>query len=1067
MKGRRRIKWILGGLMVPLSVIVAAILVFYIKQDAIIQSELSALNQGYTGKISLGDSHLSLFENFPYVSLKIDDVTIAESKDEHAQTILAVSDIYVGFKITDLLVGDYIIHSIVVEDGFFDLVLHPDGTTNIEIALQTQTQEEEVSTPIAISLNKIELIQLEFHQREEATELDIATSISHAVGGFNTDGNLMSSHVDAEFTLNVTDHGDTTYFNHKHFEFHTDLSYNTETGFLQFAPSGITMEHGDFELSGSVDTKHEMHVDIALKGTKPSFDMFIAFAPTEVIPILERYENAGKIYFNATLEGPTTNGRQPAIAASFGADEAYLENTTVGKRIDDMGFSGSFTNGSERSLATMKFVLKDVSANMEKGRFLGSVSVTNFEVPDIQMELDADFDLKFWADFLNLEDVDELGGSVNMVMKFHDIIDLDHPEKSIKELSQAYYAELNVADFTLNSNTLPAPIEDLDIHLEMNGKRATLDKFDMKMGGSDLNLSGYLSDLPAIVHHTPTPVEAHLKIAADKLDLAQLTDYNAKDSTGINELISDLLMEFSFDASGNAFTEFSTLPNGSFYLDGFYAKLQNYPHALHDFHADLSITDDEIEITDFTGHVDATDFHFNGKVRGYPAFLEDSVHELVHADITLTSDLFRPNDLFTYGGENHVPIEYRDEEIERLKLHVGAKALYDSSTFKSISVNLDEWSGKMHLHPLRFEEFNGFFKYANENLTVRDFHGKLGHSSFTIDLNYYLGDDLKSSTAKNLFSIKSPSINFDELFNFNVGSPEKIDTSSTKTTADSPEHADAFNLFELPFSDMDFNVEIDHFTYHRYNLRELKTRFHTTPDHYLHLDTLSVNAAGGSFAMNGYLDGTDPDHIYLKPHLHITNVYLDQLLYKFENFGQDELVSNNLHGKLTASIWGDIRVYPDLTPDLDQSEVHLDAQILNGRLEDYEPMLLLADYFGDKDLTNIRFDTIENHMDLTRGLLSIPNMTIESTLGHLELSGTQDMNDNIDYFMRIPWSLVKEASKNKLFGARRDEDSPEDEIIELDPNKKVKYLNINMVGTLDSFDIKLKKPKSGNRLLKK
>ena len=210
--------------------------------------------------------------------------------------------------------------------------------------------------------------------------------------------------------------------------------------------------------------------------------------------------------------------------------------------------------------------------------------------------------------------------------------------------------------------------------------------------------------------------------------------------------------------------------------------------------------------------------------------------------------------------------------------------------------------------------------------------------------------------------------------------------------------------------------------------------------------------------MNGALDGTDPDHIYLKPNLHIDNVDLDQLLFKFENFGQDELVSDNLHGKLNASIWGDIRVYQDLTPDLDQSEVHLDAQILNGRLEEYEPMLLLADYFGDKDLTNIRFDTIENHMDFTRGLLRIPNMTIESTLGHLEMSGTQDMNDNIDYFMRIPWSLVKEASKNKLFGARRDEDSPEDEIIEVDPNKKIKYLNINMVGTIDNFDIKLKKP---------
>lgn len=109
---------------------------------------------------------------------------------------------------------------------------------------------------------------------------------------------------------------------------------------LAFEPSGITMEHGDFELEGSIDTRHDMTLDLSVKGTKPSFDMFIAFAPTEIIPVLERYENAGNIYFNATVKGPTTNGRQPYLEANFGASEAFLENTQVAKRIDKMGFSG-------------------------------------------------------------------------------------------------------------------------------------------------------------------------------------------------------------------------------------------------------------------------------------------------------------------------------------------------------------------------------------------------------------------------------------------------------------------------------------------------------------------------------------------------------------------------------------------------------------------------------------------------------------------------------------------------------------------------------------------------------
>jgi hypothetical protein len=220
-----------------------------------------------------------------------------------------------------------------------------------------------------------------------------------------------------------------------------------------------------------------------------------------------------------------------------------------------------------------------------------------------------------------------------------------------------------------------------------------------------------------------------------------------------------------------------------------------------------------------------------------------------------------------------------------------------------------------------------------------------------------------------------------------------------------------------------------------------------------------MQAAGGEIALSGYFNGSDSDHIYLKPNMHVSNVDLDKLLFKFENFGQDAVVSENLHGKLTAKISGNIRVYPDLVPDLNHSEVHLDVLVLNGRLENYGPILLLSDYMGDKDLTSIRFDTLQNHMDLTQGTITIPNMTIESTLGHMDISGTQDINNNIDYYVRIPWSLVKKAARNRLFGTKARDENAVDEIIEVDKTKKTRYLNVNITGTFDDYKIRIKKKK--------
>ncbi len=140
----------------------------------------------------------------------------------------------------------------------------------------------------------------------------------------------------------------------------------------------------------------------------------------------------------------------------------------------------------------------------------------------------------------------------------------------------------------------------------------------------------------------------------------------------------------------------------------------------------------------------------------------------------------------------------------------------------------------------------------------------------------------------------------------------------------------------------------------------------------------------------------------------------------------------------------------------------MDVKVLNGRLKNYDPMLALSDYMGDKNLRNIRFDTLQNSLDIKKGKINIPAMTIESTLGHMELSGTHDNNQNIDYYLRIPWKTVRKAAWQKLFGSKKDtitNAAQNDEIVEVDPDKKIKYLNLKIKGNIDDYKVSLGKKK--------
>ncbi len=1014
----KRIAWIF---LLPIVLFSALILTIYLKQDQVIQSQLDTMNNGHKGLLEIGDTHLALFDNFPNISFKIDDVKIYETKNDKEKVILNVADIFLRFNLLDLISGNYDIQSLLIEDGFFNIVIHEDGSTNLEHALAA-TEKENKTDPLKIHLKTIELINLDIHKFDEATKVDVETYMYFANGGFKSGDGLINGHIDSDFDLDIYNNGDTTYIHDKHFEFHTDITLNEKTGIVDFKPSGVTMEHGDFELQGSLNMKNDMDLDIEIKGTKPNFDMFIAFAPHEIIPVLERYKNAGKIYLNAKIKGPTAHGLTPHIDANFGASEAFLENTERGKRVDNMGFEGHFTNGNEMNLKTMEFSLSNMTANLEKGKFIGAVMVKNFEEPEIDMSLDANFNVDFLAGFLNLKDIKDATGDVDIHMKFHDIIDLDQPEHTLKDLNQAYFTELKIKDLSLNSSSFPAPLKKLDMHLIMNGKKADIDQFDIVLGNSDLSLKGYLSDFPAIIHHTNIPVTAHLDITSNVLDLAEITNYSKKDSTGIDERIEDLSVGFSFQSSAKAMTESNTLPKGEFFIDSLHAQLKHYPHELHDFHADILIDDRDLKIVDFKGFIDHSDFIFDGLIHDYNFWMQPELNGDVDMDITLHSKALKLEDVFSYQGENYVPKEYRHEEFDNLTLHVNSSMHYKDSNLHSIDIDLDKLTTKMHVHPMQFKDFRGRIHFEDEHLMIQKFHGQMGRTVFNLDMNYYLGNDSIVQKRDNYLGLKANYIDVDQLSNINLDSPKEkeLKANNSKSKTDVKAHTEVFNIYELPFTDMKFDINIDHLIKDRIDIKKLQAELRITKDHYLYIDTLRLGMAGGQIDMSGYFNGSDPKHIYMKPNLNIKGVNIDKLLFKFENFGQDAVVSENLHGQLSAHIDGNIRVYPDLVPDLDQSEIHMDVEVLKGRLVNYEPMLLLSDYFGDKDLSNLRFDTLINHIDITNGLMTIPAMNLETTLGHFEVSGTQNMNDQMEYFIRIPWKfIVKELEIKYLVLKKR------------------------------------------------
>jgi hypothetical protein len=207
--------------------------------------------------------------------------------------------------------------------------------------------------------------------------------------------------------------------------------------------------------------------------------------------------------------------------------------------------------------------------------------------------------------------------------------------------------------------------------------------------------------------------------------------------------------------------------------------------------------------------------------------------------------------------------------------------------------------------------------------------------------------------------------------------------------------------------------------------------------------------------MNGILNASDRNNISITPYLKITHLDLDKMMLKFDNFGQEYIVSDNLHGYFSGEITGKIHLHPDLIPKIEDSELALKMTVTEGKLENFSPLRALEVYFEDKNLKRIIFDTLQNEIKISNGIVTIPKMTINSTLGFMEISGLQSISSNLemDYLIAIPWKMVGNIAANKLFKRAKGNEKEEDDIQYKD--EKSKFIYVTLKGNMNDFEVKL------------
>jgi uncharacterized protein involved in outer membrane biogenesis len=1112
--------------------------ILYSQRERLVGLAVNELNKQLPGRLSVEGSEISLLENYPYISIGLKNVRLYPNKQGNDKPIYEAERMLVGFSLDDILRQKYRVKVIVLKNGHLDLVEENNGALNIveasRIRTDTVVSKDTSSTPLKLSIKKIvfknmavaflnrssgqkiafhiDRIQASFRVngpkmladldgsrldlslRDPASGQEIVSRIDQIKSSLRIDSLTVTGDLKTTAMIDYTRPGDTSLFRNKHLVTELQLSYNRPGQVLKVPVGKIRLEDAVFNITGTADLLHDNTVDLKISGDKPDFRQLFAFAPESVAKELKHFKYDGVLSFDATIKGKLKDSVMPGIELNFSCSNAWLHNTEANKKLDSLSFKGYYTNGAAHSLKTSELRLTDMHARPEKGIFSGNFIMRDFTDPKILMQINSELELGFVGAFLGIKDLQRITGYINLKMDFKELVDLSLPEKSMAKLTQGIQSELTVRNLTFRVPNYPYIIENLDLHAAMKDGLMKLDSMAFKVGNSDLRMDGSISDLPALFHHQEKPVQLNLNIHSNKLIFKELLAFDTARSRKAKEEIYGFNIGLSLETSVNELQHPSPLPKGKFKLHNLFATFKQYPHAFHDFGADLTINDTALLLRNLAGDIDSSDVRFSGRVNNYQLWFEKVKKGKTLIAFDLKSQHLAMKDLLGRRSREYVPKDYHEEVGSNIWLRSKWELRYDS-VFRFANVKIANVSGELKKHAFRLDSVSGNVKFGTDNFVKIDtLKGKIGNSDFNLSMRLYTGKDTARRKKENYLQFASRLLDVDQLTNYRLtaaedeapalsSAPPPASMPAAATTANPsaqafattanpsakaaatktnpPAHTDGFNLFQIPFIDFKATVNIGKIKYHRLWMKNVYTNVRMQSNQQLYLDTLNIGIAEGRIGARAHFNGSDPNKIYLRSRLKVDDVNIEKMMLKLDYFGQDYVINKNIKGRLNGQIKSYVRIHPDLTPMINESEAQLDIDIRNGELVNFAPIRAMASYFKDKNLNIVRFDTLRNTLSFKNGALSIPTMNINTSLGFMEISGTQSLDTHMEYYVRIPLKMVTQVGFRMLFGKKQEEVDPDqvDAIEYRDKDKRVRFMNLKITGTPEDYKVGLGKAK--------
>ena len=512
----KRFKWIkriFVGLLALIALLFSGLVIAVtVYEDEIVTYALQTVQGNLKTKSSIREADLTLWNNFPSVSIRFKDVYVEENSKAH-DTLLFAKELYLSFDIVDLFSGKYNIDEIEAKDGSFNMRVDRKGLVNWDV-----WKPDTSSTPnekFRIHLEDIvgENISYLYEDEQEKTFIDVKLNELQASGKFTEKQFILD--IETKAFMNVLYAGETEMLRKRKIGLDSEMQVNLDNNTFVIQTGELLLEEVPLNVTGSLDYGEHPSIDLHIAETELELKEGILLLPNSMQVQLQPYAPSGNVKFNFDMSGPFEN---LAISSKFSVKDGELVEINSGVDLHSIQLDANYVLKE----GTDSVTIANFQSVLGTGTLSANGSIRNLNDPVLNLAVNAETNLGDVKGFFGWDSLAVCDGQISAQSTIQGKIAFQEADSTFDWSQLHLNGRAQVTDGSFQWATSNGLFKNINGVFLLNGSDARVEQLNFNINDNNCNFSGdFYSIIPFFTtDNAVLTVQAHLY--SNRLDLEKL-----------------------------------------------------------------------------------------------------------------------------------------------------------------------------------------------------------------------------------------------------------------------------------------------------------------------------------------------------------------------------------------------------------------------------------------------------------------------------------------------------------------------------------------------------------------